>query len=619
MVGRANDEYSPGSMDPQLEEPDLRSYLGVIARRRWLVILTTLVFLGIALAVSLIPAPKYRVKAQVQTTGVNDPISLIFGDGGGDLDRQAASELAYLNSTDVRFAAATAYNGSLDDSEVYKVATQPVQGQNQNVTSSVVELSLVSSDPEDAATLLNVYANAYVELREVKQAETLITQQDLVQNFVAQTEADIAEARQPIKELEDKIASGDATDADRARLDTLRAEKAPELDPLYAKLGELRGRINDLQFGVTATSSGNAQVLSAAGVPSTPVSPNIPLNIAIGVVFGLFLGAALAFVRDYFDDSVKTKEVVERFTGVSTLGLIPKVEGGQSELITVTHPSAPAAEAFRSLRTAVKFLAVERQVRVVQVTSPSPAEGKTFCAVNLAVAFAQAGDRVVVVGGDLRRPRLERILDVPLTPGLTGVLIGDVTLPQAIQTVAGVPNLSVLPAGQPPPNPSELLSGERARRLVDVLGQTYDLVIIDCPPVLPVTDSLVVARMVDTSLLVTSAHQTSKRGLVRAVELLRQVNAPLAGTVLNSLSENATFGSEPYRYDTVGAAAGGSRRGGTNGNGLESVYPYDEGGPADENGGRRFGRRVRAETSGEWPPAPMGGSPGPPHGPASRG
>jgi capsular exopolysaccharide synthesis family protein len=605
-------------MDPQLEEPDLRSYLGVIARRRWLVILTTLIFLGIALAVSLIPAPKYRVKAQVQTTGVNDPISLIFGDGGGDLDRQAASELAYLNSTDVRFAAATAYNGSLDDSEVYNVATQPVQGQNQNVTSSVVELSLVSSDPEDAATLLNVYANAYVELREIKQAETLITQQDLVQNFVAQTEADIAEARRPISELEAQINAGNASDADRARLDALRAERAAELDPLYARLGELRGRINDLQFGVTATSSGNAQVLSAAGVPSTPVSPNIPLNIAIGVVFGLFLGAALAFVRDYFDDSVKTKEVVERFTGLSTLGLIPKVEGGQSELITVTHPSAPAAEAFRSLRTAVKFLAVERQVRVVQVTSPSPAEGKTFCAVNLAVAFAQAGDRVVVVGGDLRRPRLERILDVPLTPGLTGVLIGDVTLPQAIQTVAGVPNLSVLPAGQPPPNPSELLSGERARRLVDVLGQTYDLVIIDCPPVLPVTDSLIVARMVDTSLLVTSAHQTSKRGLVRAVELLRQVNAPLAGTVLNGLSENATFGSEPYRYDTVAAAVGGSRRGSTNGNGAESDYPYDEGGPADENGGRRFGRRGR-EASGEWPPAPMGESPGQPPGPVSRG
>ncbi|HKH24702.1 MAG TPA: CpsD/CapB family tyrosine-protein kinase, partial [Acidimicrobiales bacterium] len=230
---------------------------------------------------------------------------------------------------------------------------------------------------------------------------------------------------------------------------------------------------------------------------------------------------------------------------------------------------------------------------------------------------AQAGERVVVVGADLRRPRLEQLLDVPLTPGLTGVLIGDVTLPQAIQSVAAVPNLSVLPAGSPPPNPSELLSGERARRLVDVLGQTYDMVVIDCPPVLPVTDSLVVARMVDTSLLVASAHKTSKRALTRAVELLRQVDAPLAGTVLNSLSPDATFSTEPYRYDTALAQAPRRRRGGvtagvgaSNGNG--NGYQY-EGGPPGEDGGRRFGRRNRGEApSGEWPPAPPApGMPGP--------
>jgi Mrp family chromosome partitioning ATPase len=114
-----------------------------------------------------------------------------------------------------------------------------------------------------------------------------------------------------------------------------------------------------------------------------------------------------------------------------------------------------------------------------------------------------------------------------------------------------VPNLSVLPSGSPPPNPSELLSGERARRLIDVLGQTYDVVVIDCPPVLPVTDALVVARMADTTLLVTSANKTSKRGLQRAVEMLHQVDAPLSGTVLNSLSSDATFVGEPYRYEQV--------------------------------------------------------------------
>lgn len=612
-------------MDPQLEEPDLRSYLGVIARRRWLVILVTLVFLAVALAFSLIPAPRYRVRATVQTTGVADPLVLIFGSNSGpDLDRQAAAEIAYLNSAALRYAAGKAYDGSLSDGEMFRVSARPVQGVNENVTSSVVEVSLVSSEPEEAARLVTIFANTYVRQRQVRLTERFVETRALLGDYQQRIEEQRREVAQPIFDLEAQIEAGTAPDGASAELARLRDELGPQLDSLASEAGNIQSRINDTQLAQGAATDGSAEVLSPAGVPDTPVSPNIPLNMAVGLTFGLFLGAALAFVRDYFDDSVKSKEAVDRVTGVPTLGLIPKLEGSGGELVTVTSPSSPAAEAFRSLRTAVKFLGIDRQVRVVQVTSPSPSEGKTFAAVNLAVALAQAGDRVVVVGADLRRPRLEQVLDVPLTPGLTGVLIGDVTLPQAIQSVPAVPNLSVLPAGQPPPNPSELLSGERARRLVDVLGQTYDSVIIDCPPVLPVTDSLVVARMVDTTLLVTSAHKTSKRALIRAVELLRQVDAPLAGGVLNSLSADDTFGSEPYRYDTVGVSAGlGSRRRrgggepgpgmppGPRGDGHETGY-YAGGAVPEGNGnghgaGRRLGRRGRGDAgSGEWNPVPPG-------------
>ena len=590
-------------MDPQLEEPDLRSYLGVIARRKWLVIITTLVFLGIALALSLIPSPRYRVKAQVQTTGVADPLLLVFGNNNGvDLDRQAAAEIAFLNSATMRFEAVRAYNGSLSDGEVFRVTARPIQGVNENVTSSVVELSLVSSDPENAATLLSVYAQTYVSLRSARLQQRFTLTEESLEDYLETIQAKYDRVREPLTAME---TAGAATTPEYERESE---ELQPQLDALQSQIGTISTRIEDTRLARSTATDGSAEVLSSATVPSKPVSPNIPLNLAVGLTFGLFLGVALAFVRDYFDDSVKSKEVVDRVTGVPTLGLVPKVEG-MGELVTVTHPSAPAAEAFRSLRTAVKFLGIDRQVRVVQVTSPSPSEGKTFAAVNLAVALAQAGDRVVVVGADLRRPRLEQVLDVPLTPGLTGVLIGDVTLPQAIQSVAAVPNLSVLPAGQPPPNPSELLSGERARRLVDVLGQTYDSVVIDCPPVLPVTDSLVIARMVDTTLLVTSAHKTSKRALSRAVELLRQVDAPLAGNVLNSMSADDTFSSEPYRYDTVvGRPPSRRRRGGVDGppgDGADVGYPFGNGHGSEENG-RRLGRRGRGEGSGEWAPVPPG-------------
>jgi non-specific protein-tyrosine kinase len=557
-------------MDPQREEPDLRSYLSVIARRRWLVIITTVLCLGVAVAMSVIPEPTYLVRAQVITTGVNDPVALILGgSGAGDLERQATIELAYLNSAKLRFAVANAYSGSLPDSEIFRVNAAQVNSEDGD-TSSVVELSLVTTDPDAAVALVNTYASTYVDEREAADRENLLAARQGLQALQEQIDERIDRVMQPVDEIDAQIAAGDG---DPAALQIQRQNEldaiGPELEPLQAQRADLNRRLGQLDLGVELAAGGGAEVLSLAGGAGTPVNPNVPLNLAIGLVFGLFLGAALAFIRDYFDDSVKTKEMAERVTGVSTLGLIPKIDGG-AELVTVSHPNAPAAEAFRLLRTSVKFLSVEREVRVVQITSPAPAEGKTMVAVNLAVAFAQAGDRVVLVGGDLRRPRLEEIVDVPLTPGLTSVLIGDVTLPQAIQSAPAVPNLSVLPAGQPPPNPSELISGERARRLIDVLGQTYDVVIIDCPPVLPVTDSLVLARMADTTLLVTSANKTSKRSLTRAVELLRQVDAPLVGTVMNSLSADDTFSTEPYRYETV-AQPRRQRRGGPpqagNGNG----------------------------------------------------
>jgi len=485
---------------------------------------------------------------------------MIFGvNGTGDLDRQATSQAAFLRSSKMRLEVGRAYSGSLPASDIFRVAVTPL-GDQDNSTSSVVELSLTSTDPRSAATLINTYAETYVELRQALDIERLAETKRQLQALLQETVDQIAEIRAPVTAIEQQLGEpGADADALIAQRDVRLEELQDQLDPLESEASRIRTTLSDINLGVELSSGGGAEVLSTAWVPDTPVSPNIPLNLAIGLVVGVFLGSVLAFIRDYFDDSVKSKEAVDRVTGVTTLGLIPKVSGG-SELVTVTHPTAPAAEAFRLLRTSVKFLGIERQVRVVQVTSPSPGEGKTMVAANLAVAFAQSGDRVVLVGGDLRRPRMEEMLDVPLTPGLTAVLIGDVTLPQAIQTAAGVPNLSVLPAGYPPPNPSELLSGERARRLIDVLGQTYDVVVIDCPPVLPVTDSLVLARMADTTLLVTSANRTSKRSLTRAVELLRQVDAPLSGTVLNSASADETFSTEPYRYESVAKPPRGRRQ-----------------------------------------------------------
>lgn len=551
-------------MDGQLDEPDLRSYLGVIGRRKWWVVAVTALFLGAAVAMSVLPEPQYQVKARIVTsTGTDLAAVALGGNPPFDPDRAAEQQLERVGSTAVRFAAYNASPATLPRDEIWNIEVASA-GSDENTVSNVVQISLVSTDPESAVQLLRIYAQTYVTDWQQSQTSEMIDTTTLLSQRIAEVRTQIDNATASLDQL-----TGVERDDVLATLESLRSERT-----------QLERQLHSMEFG-TALPRTAAEVTSPPVLPRTPITPDIPKNIAIGLLFGVMLGIAAAFLREYFDDSVKTKEIVEKATGVPVLGLIPKFDTGPSELVAAAAPSGAAAEAFRSLRTSTKFLSVDREVRVVQVTSPSPGEGKTVIAANLAVAFAQAGDRVVLVSADLRRPRVEEILGTPLTPGLTGVLIGEVALPQAIRSIDGVANLSVLPAGYPPPNPSELLSGERARRLVDVLSQTYDLVVLDCPPVLPVTDALVLARMADTTLLVTSANKTSRRALDRSVEVLQQLGAPLMGTVMTSLSAGATFSGEGYRYDTMSSgrykAAAPSAPAGTNGYGAAQHAPAADG------------------------------------------
>lgn len=536
-------------MDPQLDEPDLRSYLGTISRRKWLVAAVTLVFFGVAVAMSFLAEPEYKLRLQVQTRA---PAASDRGLTHAEFDRLAETELVFVGSGAMAREVQRAYDGPLPLSEIHKVSAQDLGSQGDRV-SNAVELSYVTSDPDEGANMLSTYARAYVTAVQVEEEEHLQELLGGIRSQLAGIDDEIDEIESARSTLRDQIAETDDPALEEQLQTDLTVEEErtdPELQLLRSDRADLRSTIRNLEGPSGLADTRSAKVLGFVGGRSSPVSPNIPQNLAIGLVFGLFLGIAAAFTRDYFDDSVASKDAVERVTGAPAVGLIPKFDTGDTELIAAVSSSSPATEAFRSLRTSVKFTSVERDARIIQVTSASASEGKTVTAANLATVLAQAGDRVLLVSADLRRPRVEELLGVPLTPGLTGVLIGEVTLPQAVRMIDGVPNLSVLPSGQPPTNPSELLSGERARRLVEVLGQTYDIVVLDCPPLLPVTDSLVLARMADTTLLVTSARHSSRRELERAVELLNRMAANLAGCVITGLTPDDAY-SEPYGYDTV--------------------------------------------------------------------
>lgn len=213
------------------------------------------------------------------------------------------------------------------------------------------------------------------------------------------------------------------------------------------------------------------------------------------------------------------------------------------ELITIANPKSPVSEAYRTLRTNIQFSSLDKPLRTLLVTSSSSNEGKSTTLGNLAVTFAQAGNRVILVDCDLRRPSLHDLFGIENDSGLTNLVIGD--LPATVPARdTSVPNLRLLPSGPLPPNPSELLGSQRMDRILEMLKSEADFVLLDCPPILAVTDAAVLARKVDGALLVVSAGKTKREHASKAKLLLDKVNANVIGVVLN----NARFDSALYKY-----------------------------------------------------------------------
>jgi capsular exopolysaccharide synthesis family protein len=206
------------------------------------------------------------------------------------------------------------------------------------------------------------------------------------------------------------------------------------------------------------------------------------------------------------------------------------------------EPSSPAAEAYRSLRTSLQFARQARELRTLLVTSPAAAEGKTSTLANLGAVFAQAGERVALVSCDLRRPRLGQFFGVEEGSGLTTVLLGQQTLEQALTPVSGYDCLWVLGAGPVPPNPAELLNGPMVGEIFATLQENFDLILVDSPPVLPVTDAMVLSKYADGTLLVVASGQTGRAELQRTAERFAQAKASVVGIVLNEVSKQSGYG-----------------------------------------------------------------------------
>lgn len=299
----------------------------------------------------------------------------------------------------------------------------------------------------------------------------------------------------------------------------------------------------------STTPSVTIEVISAATLNPNPVAPRPLINLGLATVLGLALGIALAVLREVLDITVRTVAVLKAITDGSVLAIVPfDVAAKKSPLIMDGTSRSVRAEAFRQLRTNLQFVDVDHPVQVVVVTSSVTNEGKSSTATNMAVTFAEAGRTVLLIEGDLRRPRVAQYLGLEGAIGLTNVLAGQVSVTEVLQKW-GPDGLSVLTSGSIPPNPSELLGSSNMQDLVKSLRKSFSMIIIDTPPLLPVTDAAIVAAVADGAIIVVRHGKTSRHQVSSAVVALQAVDARLLGSVLNMMPIK---GADAYGYSGYG-------------------------------------------------------------------
>ncbi len=517
------------------EERNFLDYIDILFRRKILIVVLVVVAVAASLSLDTFRAKSYGANATMQLVSQN------VAEGGSTVElspTDIATDIQLVQSSGVE-AIVAKYLGQ---------AAPPVSVTEVGLT-EVLDIEVSSTNRDFAVRAANEYVSAYIQYTTGRFSQQTQQQESAL-------EAQQKSLESEINGIESQIASGGSKNAANSALTT-------ELQVDAAQLEQVNTSINELELEQTEVPSGALSVVPAAA-STVVVSPSRVTDAAIAGLIGLIVGIGLALLMDFLDDRIRTKEQLHQVTGsLPLLGEIPEFDNWKnlsgSNIIVAQRPKSGAAEAYRSLRTAIQFIGFDSdKTNVIQITSPLEGEGKTTTVVDLAVTMASSGTRVAILSCDLRRPGLHKYFGAVNIFGLSSVLSGSEAFEDVLMSSSEFPSLTWISSGAIPPNPSELLGSPRLAELLEHLRTTNDVVLVDSPPVLPVTDALVVAQVVDYAILLVRAGQTHARAVTQALELLANVGAPVKGVVLNAVAPAATGGGYGRygRYGRYGAYGG---------------------------------------------------------------
>lgn len=545
------------------KEYTLLDYLSV-ARKRWVWIAVPVLLLGcLAGYYSMSQDDRFEASAGV-----------LLADSAAQRTLDPASQNAQFLNRELSNEIKLATSDKVEILVSERLGVLPEMEVDSDPDADMLVFTSSSATADRAALDANTWAEMYIQVKQNEAVRTLNAAKSRLSESLEALRIERQTLRAPLDEIDDRISSA-ADPAIAAALqrdyDRLADDLRYELELLDTQAASSVSSLTQLELQAGLSAVGEAQVIEVAEAPDGPSNSPISRNVAAGVLGGLVLGFALALLAEMRDNTIKSATDVQAITDLPVLASVPEAKKREQKMLGLaTHrdPEGVYADSYQKLRSALEFLSLEGKVTSVMVTSPNPAEGKSTTSANLALAMSSVGRRTVLVDLDFRRATVHEVFGIRQAPGLSDFVLHGVDLGQIAYSLnePGLEDLLVVPTGSVPPNPASFVGTRRFVDTIDWLEEQADMVLLDTPPLLAVSDAHTISRHVDAVVITARVGSTTKGELMEVIGSMRQVGANLVGVVLIGVDEAETYGKRSYYADIpvgVDDGHGGGFQGGS--------------------------------------------------------